>query len=144
MQNDSKSLIEAEKLNEKLLKTKCRLSRLNSGVDALNQNLLDLIDLLVKLQTKFTNIQNEQLALFDLINNLDSTNLDIIKTVENRLTNLVVNEWNELELLANKIFAIPGIENKHFVDNIVKIFKLFFLILISNKFFYRCIILKVD
>lgn len=125
MQNNSTSLIESEGLDQKLFQTKRRLSRLNSGVDALNQNLLDLIEALIQLQSKSAAIQNEQLVLFDMIGNLDATNLEAVTAVENCLTQLVVNNWNELEALANRVFTIPDIEDKRVVDNIV-IFKLIF------------------
>lgn len=127
MKNNSTSLIEPEIFDEKLLQTKRRLSQLTSGVDALNQNLLDLIDALTQLQLKSTIMQNEQLALFDSISNLDATNSENVKTIEDRLTYLVVNKWNELEVLANQVFAIPEIENKCVVDNIVNL-KFFFYI----------------
>lgn len=99
--------------------TKRRLERLDSGVNALNENLLDLIDALNEVQEKSTRMNEEQALLTDFIAALDPTNAEAVSTVEQRLTRLVVDEWNELERMAKRILQIPNVESSRPIDSLV-------------------------
>lgn len=101
---------------------KRRFKRLDSIVEGLAQNLLDLIQTLQELYAKNTQMNEEQSSLIELINKLDPTNSNGVQIIENKLSLLVNDDWEELQNLANKVLNIPNIENFTTIHDMVKYF----------------------
>lgn len=101
---------------------KRRFKRLDSIVEGLAQNLLDLIQTLQELYAKNTQMNEEQFSLIELINKLDPTNSNAVQIIKNKLSVLVNDDWEELQNLANKVLNIPNIENFTTIHDMVKYF----------------------
>lgn len=108
-----------ENLEENFNSVKRRFQRLDSIVEGLSQNLLDLTSTLQELYAKNSQMTEDQSALMELINELDPTNPKAVEIIERKLSKLVNNDWEELKNSAKKVLIIPNVEDFSVVNDMV-------------------------
>uniref|UniRef100_A0A915ENB5 Uncharacterized protein n=1 Tax=Ditylenchus dipsaci TaxID=166011 RepID=A0A915ENB5_9BILA len=95
--------LEEKGIEDSLNSTQQRFNKLNTTVNGLSHNLLDLISSLDQFHSKQSEMGVEQASLTEAIANLETTDQKALAEVEDRLAKLVNDDWPALEKYAKRV-----------------------------------------